>query len=48
MLKTDADKRVFFIKKSPGAGWDRVAYFHRTPTQEVKLLLSRQVLSARL
>ena len=28
-LKTDADKRVFFSTKSPVAGWDRVASFHR-------------------
>ena len=30
------------------AGWDRVASFHRAETQGGKLLLSRQVLSARL
>ena len=30
------------------AGWDRVASIHRAKTQEAKLLLSRQVLSARL
>ena len=29
-------------------GWDRVASFHRVETQGAKLLLSRQVLSARL
>ena len=48
LLKTDADKRVFFSSKSPVAGWDRVASFHRAETQGAKLLLSRQVLGARL
>ena len=47
-LKIDADKRVLFRAKSPVAGWDRVASFHRAETQGAKLLLSRQVLSARL
>ena len=47
-LKTDTDKRVFFSTKSPVAGWDRVASFHRAETQGAKLLLSRQILSARL
>ena len=45
-LKADADKRVFFSMKSPVAGWDRVASFHRVETQRAKLVLSRQVLSA--
>ena len=39
---------VFFSTKSPVAGRDRVASFHRAETQGAKLLLSRQVLSARL
>ena len=30
------------------AGWDRVACFHRAETQGVKLILSKQLLSARL
>ena len=47
-LKTDVDKRVFFSTKSPVAGWDRVAYFHRAETQGAKVLLSRQVINARL
>ena len=47
-LKTDVDKRVFFSTKSPVAGWERVASFHRTETQGAKLLLSRKVFSARL
>ena len=47
-LKTDADKRVFFSTKSPVASWDRVASFHCAEIQGAKLLLSRQVLSARL
>ena len=38
----------FFCTKSPVAGWDRVAYFNRAETQGAKLLLNRQVLSARL
>ena len=48
LLKTDADKRVFFGTKSPVAGWERVASFHRAETQGAKLLLSRKVLNARL
>ena len=48
LLKTDADKRVFFSTKSPVAGWVRVASFHRAETQKENLLLSRQVFSARL
>ena len=47
-LNTDADKRVFFSTKSPVAGWDTVASFHRAETQGAKLLLSRQIFSARL
>ena len=47
-LKTDADKRVFFSTKSPVAGWERIASFHRAETQGAKLLLNRKVLSARL
>ena len=47
-LTTHADKRVRFNTRSPVAGWDRVASFHRAETQRAKLLLSRQVLSARL
>ena len=47
-LKTSVDKRVFFSTKSTVAGWDRVASFHRAETQGAKLLLSKQVLSARL
>ena len=47
-LKTYADKRLFFSTKSSVAGWDRVASFHREETQGAELLLSRQVLSARL
>ena len=47
-LKTGADKGLFFSTKSPVAGWDRVASFHRTETRGAKALLSRQVLSARL
>ena len=47
-LKTDADRRVPFSTKSPVAGWDRVASFHRAETQGAKLLLSRQVINARL
>ena len=47
-LKTDADKRVCFSAKSPVASWDRVASFPCAETQGAKLLLSRQVLSARL
>ena len=39
-LKTDADKTVFFSTKSPVAGWDRVASFHRAETQGAKLLLN--------
>ena len=27
--RTDADKRVFFRRKSPVAGWDMVASFYR-------------------
>ena len=46
-LKSDPDKRVFFSTKSPVAGWERVAYFHRAETQGAKLLLTRKVLSAR-
>ena len=46
--KTDADKRVFFSTKSPVAGWDGVASFHRAETQGAKLSLSRKALSARL
>ena len=47
-LKTDADKREFFSTKSPVAGWERVASFHRAETQRAKLLLSRKVRSTRL
>ena len=47
-LKTDADKREFFSTKSPVAGWDRVASFHRVENKRAKLLLSEKVLSARL
>ena len=48
-LKTDANKRLFFqYTKSPVAGWDRVASFHRAETPGAKLLLGRKVLSARL
>ena len=47
-LKTDADKRIFFRTKLPVTCWDRVASFHRTETQAVKLLLSRHVLSDHL
>ena len=46
-LKTDADKQVFFSTKSPLAGWERIASFHRAETQGAKLLLSRNTLSAR-
>ena len=48
LLKTDADKRVFFSTKSPEADWGRVASFHCAETQGAKLLLSRKILSARL
>ena len=48
LLKTDADRRALSSTKSPVAGWDRVASFHRAETQGAKLLLSRQVLGARL
>ena len=48
-LKTDdADKRAFFSTKSPVASWDGVAFCHRAETQGAKLLLRRQVISARL
>ena len=47
-LKTYANKRVFFITKSPVAGWDKVASFHCAEIHGAKLLLSRKVLSARL
>ena len=47
-LKTDIDKRVFLSTKLPVAGWDRVGIFHHAETQDAMLLLSRQVLSARL
>ena len=47
-LKTDTDKRVNFSTKSPVAGWERVASFHRAETQGAKLLLSKKVPSARL
>ena len=47
-LKTDADKRVFFSTKSPVAGWESIASFHRAETKGAKLLLSRKVISARL
>ena len=47
-LKTDADKRVFFSTKSPVAGWERGASFHRAETQGAKLLLSIKVLGSRL
>ena len=43
-----ADKQEYFGTKSPVTGWDRVASFHRAVTQGAKLLLSRQILSARL
>lgn len=39
-LKNEADKRVFFSKKSPVAGWEREASFHRAEIQGA-LLLSR-------
>ena len=47
-LTTDADKQVFLSTKPPVTGWDRVTSFHRAETQEAKLLLSKQLLSARL
>ena len=46
LADSDADKLVFFSTKSPLAGWDRVASFHRAESQGVKLFLGRQVLSA--
>ena len=43
-----SEYHIFFSTKSPVAGWDRVVSFHRAETKGAKLLLNRQILSARL